>query len=79
PAEAATILRPYLPSHDQDIDLAEALVRTLPYCGTEQTWGNFVEPSVREFLDWLRDNGLEERPFRVAEVVTNRYLPNASS
>lgn len=74
PQEAADILRPHLAPQDHNIDLHDALTRTLPHLGTAATWGTFEPANVQKFLDWIHDHGLETRRFTAGELVTNEYL-----
>lgn len=73
-AEATKILQAHLPVQDLEINLTEALQRTLPYCGTADTWGTFEAEATQDFLDWIHNQGLEERKFTADEIVTNTLL-----
>jgi ABC-type nitrate/sulfonate/bicarbonate transport system substrate-binding protein len=73
PEEAAELLRPHLPKHDQAIDLVKAIELTAPHYG-DKDWGKMDEQVVSDFLQWLHDQNLETAPISVSELITNKLL-----
>ncbi len=70
PLEAAGILKKYLPSHDEDINLVEAIEISAKYYFDESgTWGVMKPQVVDDFLAWLKEKGLESSPLRASDVI----------
>ncbi|MEM1096615.1 MAG: ABC transporter substrate-binding protein [Bacteroidota bacterium] len=75
--EAVECLRPHVPATDGHIDLRHALDVSAAAVGTEATWGHMSEATVKRFLNWLQERGLETHPLTVGEIVTNRLFAAA--
>lgn len=69
PAEAVGCLVPFLAEQDWNIDVLQSQEFTSPFYGTMDTWGVLDKQKVKEYLDWLVQNKLEERAFKVEELV----------
>ena len=75
PAEAAEILASHLPPSEAGrIDLLKSQQYTNPYYGPAATWGIMEEHRVREFLNCLIDNGLEDEKIKQYPLFTNELL-----
>ena len=72
PAKAATILKQYLPEHDLDIDLVEAVeISAKHYFNEQGNWGRINPAVVTRFLRWLNENGLETSPLGYTDIVSS--------
>lgn len=73
--ESVDILSRYVPERDRTaIDLAKSQAYTAAYYGDETNWGQMDVSRVREFVDWLRQQGLETQPLDVTALFTNELL-----
>ena len=71
PAEAVEYITPFVAKQDQNINLVQSQEFTSPFYGTMDTWGVMDYQKVKEYLDWLLENKLEERTFEVEELVVS--------
>ena len=74
PADAARILEKYVPEHDKDIDLESAIRFSADHMEDVKDWGKMRIDQVSAFLEWINDNGLEQKRFTADEIVTNELL-----
>lgn len=74
PAEAIAILAPFVPAHDQNIDLEKALAASKASFGTSANWGQMKEAKVQQFLSWLNENQLEKQMVMLSDIMTNELL-----
>ena len=74
PEEAVSLLQKYVPSSDENIDLAMALSRSADAFGGEDEWGKMEIPVVEKFISWLKENQLENAHLSTDQIVTNRLL-----
>lgn len=74
PQAAIGILQPLVPPNDHKIDLVKSLLATAPHFGTAATWGQMEPTKITQFLDWIRENGLEKATLDVDDLVTNELL-----
>jgi ABC-type nitrate/sulfonate/bicarbonate transport system substrate-binding protein len=71
PMEGVECIAPFVAEQDWNIDLMESQKFTSPFYGTMDTWGVMNKQKVKEYLDWLVANKLEERAFTVEELVVS--------
>jgi ABC-type nitrate/sulfonate/bicarbonate transport system substrate-binding protein len=71
PVEAVECIEPFVAEQDRNIDLLQSQEFTSPFYGTTDTWGILEKRKVKQYLDWLLDNKLEERLFTVEELVVS--------
>ncbi|MCR9173225.1 MAG: ABC transporter substrate-binding protein [bacterium] len=76
PDEAVKILSTFVPESDEHIDLNRALEFSLPYFGSDESWGKMDPYRVAVFLEWLNETGLEKTNLEVAQIMTNEFLPS---
>ncbi len=69
PQEALDILRAQLPQADKDLDLQEALERSLPALGDADSWGKMELTNLESFLNWLRLHKLEHSRIQPHELL----------
>jgi ABC-type nitrate/sulfonate/bicarbonate transport system substrate-binding protein len=74
PQAAIRILQLLVPPNDQQIDLVKSLMATAPHFGTATNWGRMQPAKVTEFLEWIRENGLEKASLTADDLVTNELL-----
>ncbi len=72
PEESIDILKKFVPEHEQEIDLKEALAVSLPAFGNEETWGHIDPKVIRSFLDWIVAKGLETKAISADEIFTQK-------
>jgi len=71
PMEGVECIAPFVAEQDWNIDLMESQKFTSPFYGTMDTWGVMNKQKVKEYLDWLVANKLEEWAFTVEELVVS--------
>lgn len=69
PIEAVACFAPFVAERDKNINLLQSQKFTSPFYGKMDTWGVLDKQKVKEYLDWLLQNKLEERFFTVEELV----------
>lgn len=69
PQETAEILHQFIPEHDQNIDLVEAINLSCSALGDEHTWGNMSKAKLKAFLEWLKAQGLENSNITAQSLV----------
>lgn len=75
PEESIAILEAHLTEEDQKcIDLSYSLSMTKDSLGTENSWGIMEPENVQQFLDWIKEKGIEENNFLLEDVMTNALL-----
>lgn len=68
PAEAASILLKHVPVADRDVQFLEASIKsTVPALGNEASWGKMDMDRVQQFLDWLYNMQLENKPWKASD------------
>ncbi len=73
-AEAVKILQSLVPDKDQNINLAKALDVSAPHFGNIKNWGMMEHQTVRQFLDWIYEKGLESQQLELSELMTNELV-----
>ena len=74
PTDAARILEKYVPEYDKDIDLESAIRFSVDHMEDTKDWGKMRIDQVNAFLEWIHENGLEQKRFTADEIVTNELL-----
>lgn len=69
------ILKDKLPEKDKHIDLKLALKMSSEYFGDKDSWGIIKEKSMKNFLDWINNKGLEKSRLDLEDIYTNSCLP----
>lgn len=71
---SAEILRNYLSESDRHIDLVRSQIMTSPNYGPHDNWGEMDFNRVDEFLNWIKEKGLEQFNFTAKDIITNDLL-----
>lgn len=69
PKTSAEILSQHIPSHDHNIDLVKAIQISCGALGDKKDWGQMDLNQVDLFLNWLRENGIENYEVRVQDLL----------
>lgn len=73
--ESVALLAFHVPERDRTaIDLVKSQAYTAAYYGDETNWGQMDAGRVREFVDWLRQHGLETQSLDITNLFTNELL-----
>ncbi|MEM6343502.1 MAG: ABC transporter substrate-binding protein [Bacteroidota bacterium] len=70
PEESIEILRKFVPAHEAEIDLQEALAVSLPAFGNKDSWGQIDPKVISSFFDWIFAKGLETQVLAPEEIFT---------
>lgn len=68
PTEAIQILKNELPEKDKTIDLNSALEITSRHFGNTDNWGIIKKENLQDFLDWIKETGLENADISITEI-----------
>jgi len=75
PQDSARILAQYVSEKDrQEVDLLKSQQYTGRFYGDEDNWGHMDPERVQRFLDWLKEQGLEENIDEGGRWFTNELL-----
>ena len=73
PEEAVKHLSPHIAEGDKNIDLLESQKYTAQYYGNDENWGMMEVKKVEEYLNWLRDKGLEKASLQPNSLIVDRH------
>ncbi|HEA20973.1 hypothetical protein LCGC14_2118050 [marine sediment metagenome] len=74
PEKAIAHLLPHVADSDRDINLLQSQKYTGSFYGNEDTWGVIEPLKVSEYLEWLKDKGLEDYTLLGASLVNNQVV-----
>ena len=71
--EAVDILGKFIPDHDKEVNLKDALEETIKAFLENNSWGKIRESNINKFVDWLKENGIVEPNLNTKDLFTNRF------
>ncbi len=71
--EAVDILSKFIPSHEKELNLKDALEETIKALLDNNSWGKIRESNVNEFVNWLKENGIVESNLSIKHLFTNGF------
>jgi ABC-type nitrate/sulfonate/bicarbonate transport system substrate-binding protein len=75
PEDAVRLLKPHVPGRDRErIDLLRAQTFTNDHYGGQQSWGKMEPERVQRFVDWLKEQRIEEELRGIEQIFTNELL-----
>ena len=74
--EAMNILGKFIPDHDKEVNLKDALEETVEAFLDNNSWGRIRESNINKFVNWLKENGIVGSNLNTKHLFTNRFNPS---
>ena len=71
--EAVSCLSKFIPDHDKEVNLKDALEETTKAFLDKNSWGGIRESNIHKFVNWLKANGIVESNLKTKDLFTNRF------
>ena len=71
--EAVNCLSEFIPNHDKEVNLKDALEETTNAFLDKNRWGGIRESNINKFVNWLKENGIVESNLNTRELFTNKF------
>lgn len=74
--EAVDILSKFIPGHESELNLEDALEETIKALLDNNTWGKIRESNINKFVNWLKENEIVESNLSIKHLFTNSFIPS---
>ena len=74
--EAVDILSKFIPGHESELNLKDALEETIKALLDNNTWGKIRESNINKFVNWLKENEIVESNLSIKHLFTNSFIPS---
>ena len=74
--EAVDILSKFIPGHESELNLEDALEETIKALLDNNTWGKIRESNINMFVNWLKENEIVESNLSIKHLFTNSFIPS---
>ena len=74
--EAVDILSKFIPDHDKEINLKDALEDIIKAFLDNNCWDKIRESNIYKFVNWFKDNGIVESNLSTKHMLTNSFTPS---
>ena len=74
--EAVDILSKFIPGHESELNLKDALEETIKALLDNNSWGKIRESNINKFVNWLKENEIVESNLSIKHLFTNNFIPS---
>ncbi len=74
--EAVDILSKFIPGHESELNLKDALEETIKALLDNNSWGKIRESNINKFVNWLKENEIVESNLSIKHLFTNSFIPS---
>lgn len=74
--EAVDILSKFIPGHESELNLEDALEETIKALLDNNSWGKIRESNINKFVNWLKENEIVESNLSIKHLFTNSFIPS---